>query len=48
MHNRDGFLIHGGRSNNASDGCIIINDAENRKKIIEQIKANDDVLEVVR
>jgi len=47
MHNRDGFLIHGG-GNNASDGCIIINDAENRKKIIEQIKANDDVLEVVR
>jgi len=47
MFNRDNFLIHGGTSE-ASEGCIIINGAHIRQKIVDRIKAAHDRLEVVR
>jgi len=47
MFGRDSFLIHGGREN-ASQGCIIINGAHIRQKIVNRIKAGADRLEVRR
>jgi len=47
MFGRDKFLIHGGREN-ASKGCIIINGAHIRQKIVDRIKAGADRLEVRR
>jgi len=47
MFNRDNFLIHGGKFN-ASQGCIIIDGAARRKKIVDRIKAGHDKLEVGR
>jgi len=47
MFNRDNFLIHGGKFN-ASRGCIIIDGAARRQKIVDRIKAGADRLEVRR
>jgi len=47
MFNRDNFLIHGGAFD-ASKGCIIIDDAARRQKIVARIKAGVDRLEVRR
>jgi len=47
MFNRDNFQIHGGTSED-SEGCIIINGAHIRQKIVDRIKAGADRLEVRR